>query len=147
MNSLDVLRRWSGLKRAGETLNELSNCYPLEIFPASHAARFGHIFPHPTLDGKFWSMLCYTNGDLMRKKVRDDYAGGDWDKFSALLADTPPGNDGLFGYFTVTNEITPALAVGEPVSLLDAASASVALERRYHPCSKVQTSQRNFCFV
>jgi xylulokinase len=76
---------------------------------------FGHIFPHPTLDGKFWSMLCYTNGDLMRKKVRDDYAGGDWDKFSALLADTPPGNDGLFGYFTVTNEITPALAVGEPV--------------------------------
>ena len=46
---------------------------------------FGHIFPHPTLDGKFWSMLCYTNGDLMRKKVRDDYAGGDWDKFSALF--------------------------------------------------------------
>ena len=46
---------------------------------------FGHIFPHPTLEGKFWSMLCYTNGDLMRKKVRDDYAGGDWDKFSALF--------------------------------------------------------------
>ena len=30
---------------------------------------FGHLFPHPTLEGKLWSMLCYTNGDIMRKKA------------------------------------------------------------------------------
>ncbi|CAD7968620.1 unnamed protein product [Amoebophrya sp. A25] len=32
---------------------------------------YGHIFPHPVLPGRFFAMLCYSNGDICRKTVRD----------------------------------------------------------------------------
>lgn len=60
-------------------------------------------------------MLCYTNGDLTRKKVRDDFAGGDWDTFSAHVEATPVGNSEQLGIFLSTDEITPPLSQGSTV--------------------------------
>merc|ERR1712176_1472781 len=79
---------------------------------------FGHLFPHPILKGCYWSMLCYTNGDVTRRRVRDDFfpGGSDseeaWAGFSRALRETPPGNRGSVGRFFTTDEITPAVSCG-----------------------------------
>jgi len=74
---------------------------------------FGHLFPHPVLQGCYWSMLCYANGDVTRRKVRDAFFGGaDWGGFSAAIRETPVGNGGAVGLFYTTDEITPAVACG-----------------------------------
>ncbi|CAD7938637.1 unnamed protein product [Amoebophrya sp. A120] len=36
---------------------------------------YGHIFPHPVLTDRYFFMLCYSNGDVCRKAVRDACAG------------------------------------------------------------------------
>lgn len=70
---------------------------------------FGHLFPHPCLQDKLFLMLCYTNGDVTRRAVRDSHADGSWDKFTEILQSTQPGNGNHFGMFFSTNEITPPL--------------------------------------
>jgi len=79
---------------------------------------FGHLFPHPILKSCYWSMLCYTNGDVTRRRVRDDFfapaagAEGKWSAFSEALRATEPGNGGAVGMFFTTDEITPAVNQG-----------------------------------
>mmetsp|Transcript_28675 Transcript_28675/g.61058 ORF Transcript_28675/g.61058 Transcript_28675/m.61058 type:complete len:553 (+) Transcript_28675:32-1690(+) len=76
---------------------------------------FGHLFPHPTLENGYWSMLCYTNGDVTRKKVRSAFFPEDkdgWENFSKSITATSPGNDGNIGIFFSTAEITPAISEG-----------------------------------
>jgi len=92
----------------------------LSVIPRVPAAPlpFGHLFPHPILKGCYWSMLCYTNGDVTRRKVRDEFfpEGSDstaaWEGFSQALKDTPPGNSSSVGMFFTTDEITPAVSCG-----------------------------------
>eukprot|EP00400_MALV-I_sp_L67-5_P000420 gene420-690_t len=84
---------------------------------------FGHLFPHPCLDDKMFLMLCYMNGDVTRRAVRDKYAGGDWDQFTSMLTNTPPGNGNNFGMFFSINEITPPLTnKGNVLATLDGSS-------------------------
>lgn len=72
----------------------------------------GHIFCNPVDPDSYMAMLCYKNGSLTRERVRDAVARGSWDAFNALLAQSPPGNDGQIGFFVDAPEITPALKAG-----------------------------------
>ena len=53
-------------------------------------------------------LLCFKNGSLARERVRDRY-GLDWQGFSDILTETPPGNRGriMLPYFI--SEITPVV--------------------------------------
>ncbi len=64
----------------------------------------GHIFG--TADGNTMFLICFKNGSLARKQVKDHY-GLSWDDFSKILDRTPPGNSGrlMLPYFMP--EITP----------------------------------------
>ncbi len=72
----------------------------------------GHVFGNPA--GGFMSLICFKNGALARKAVRDRF-GLDWTGFEALLARTPPGNHGnmMLPYFVP--EITPLVLEAGPV--------------------------------
>jgi xylulokinase len=40
------------------------------------------------------TLICFKNGSLAREKIRELYKISDWQKFGALVAQTPPGNRG-----------------------------------------------------
>lgn len=71
----------------------------------------GHVFCSPLDQEAFMALLCFKNGSLTRERVRNECAGGSWEGFSALLRDTPLGNNGNIGFYFDTMEITPP-AVG-----------------------------------
>lgn len=73
------------------------------------SATEGHIFANPIDPASYMAMICYTNGSLMREEIRDRCAGGDWAKFSAMLEQTAPGNDGYIGFHFRDPEITPSV--------------------------------------
>jgi len=58
----------------------------------------GHVFGSPT--GDYMSLICYKNGSLAREKVKDKYSL-DWSRYSEILRNTPPGNNGkiILPYF------------------------------------------------
>jgi len=58
----------------------------------------GHVFGSPT--GDYMSLICYKNGSLAREKVKDKF-NLDWDSYSEILRNTPPGNHGkiILPYF------------------------------------------------
>ncbi len=66
----------------------------------------GHVFG--AADGGLMFLLCFKNGSLARERVRDDH-GLDWNGFSDILLNTPPGNGGrvMLPYFWP--EITPVV--------------------------------------
>lgn len=107
-----------GLMEAGDiaiSLGTSDTC--LSVLPGvpSVPLPFGHLFPHPIADGRYWSMLCYANGDVTRRHVRDEcFGAGGWAAFSEALRATPPGNNGAVGMFFTTDEITPAVNKGPP---------------------------------
>lgn len=102
-----------GLLKAGDlaiSLGTSDTCLAV-LAGAPKPMEFGHVFPHPLLKDTYWSMLCYSNGDVTRRSIRDEFAAGDWDKFSACLdTETQPGNDGGIGIYYTTDEITPPIA-------------------------------------
>ena len=69
----------------------------------------GHVFVSPVDPSSYMGLLCYKNGSLAREKIRDEYAGGSWDKFNKLLEMTLPGNDGIIGMYFFDTEITPRI--------------------------------------
>ncbi len=92
------------------------------------SASEGHIFVNPIDPLSYMAMIVYTNGSLMREEVRDRSAGGDWEKFGAMLDSTEPGNGGNIGFFYRDPEITPPImkpgqfcfdAAGEKVRKFD----------------------------
>lgn len=108
----------NGLVREGDVAISLGTSdTALSVLPQLPEAPlpFGHLFPHPTLEGAYWSMLCYTNGDVTRRRVRDEFFASspdDWSAFSEALRATPPGNGGCVGLYFTTDEITPAISNG-----------------------------------
>jgi len=58
----------------------------------------GHVFGAPT--GDYMSLICYKNGSLAREKIKDRFHLN-WEKFSEILAKSPPGNYGklMLPYF------------------------------------------------
>jgi len=93
-----------------------STTFLLSIPPAgTPPKRFttSHLLSHPTNpDGKI-AMLCYKNGALAREQVRDRYAEGDWTRFSELIEQTPPGNNGYLGLYFPLPEIIPPNVQGD----------------------------------
>ncbi len=51
----------------------------------------GHVFVAPT--GDYMSLICYKNGSLARERIKDNF-NLNWEKFSKILNNTPPGNNG-----------------------------------------------------
>ncbi|KAI0318382.1 actin-like ATPase domain-containing protein [Amylostereum chailletii] len=93
-----------------------STTFLLAIPPAEDApARFttSHLLSHPTtLDAQI-AMLCYKNGALAREQVRDRFADKDWSKFNELVEQTPPGNNGHWGFYFPLPEIIPPNVKGD----------------------------------
>ncbi|MFX1393505.1 MAG: xylulokinase [Promethearchaeota archaeon] len=58
----------------------------------------GHVFSAPI--GGYMSLICYKNGSLAREKVKNRF-NLNWDKFSKIIRETPPGNYGkiMLPYF------------------------------------------------
>ena len=79
------------------------------ILPEPQPGVEGHLFANPVDPASYMAMLCYKNGSLTRERVRDEAAGGSWDKFNALLAAGAPGNGGALGFYVDAPEITPAI--------------------------------------
>uniref|UniRef100_A0A3P8RP61 Xylulose kinase n=1 Tax=Amphiprion percula TaxID=161767 RepID=A0A3P8RP61_AMPPE len=71
----------------------------------------GHVFCSPVDQEAFMALLCFKNGSLTREHISNECAGGSWEDFSAMLRETPLGNDGNIGFYFDTMEITPP-AVG-----------------------------------
>ena len=67
----------------------------------------GHVFGSPT--GEFMGITVFRNGSLARERVRDEF-GLTWERFSDVLASTPPGNSGRTMLPWFEPEITPRLA-------------------------------------
>jgi len=85
----------------------------------------GHIFVNPMEPDAYMALICYKNGSLTREFVRDEFAGGSWDGFSAALERTRPGNGGMIGFYIREPEITPPIrATG--VTRFDAGGTSVS---------------------
>jgi len=73
------------------------------------SASEGHIFANPVEPKAYMAMVVRKNGSLTRERVRDEAAGKSWDKFAKILLDTPPGNNGLIGFYVDQPEITPPI--------------------------------------
>ncbi|XP_056868607.1 xylulose kinase isoform X2 [Takifugu flavidus] len=56
-------------------------------------------------------VFSFKNGSLTRERIRDECAGGSWERFSDALRTTPLGNHGNIGFYFDSMEITPP-AVG-----------------------------------
>ncbi|KAF8906212.1 D-xylulose kinase [Gymnopilus junonius] len=93
-----------------------STTFLLSIPPSSTPPkRFtsSHLLAHPTsLETKI-AMLCYKNGALARELVRDQFAKGQWQTFNELVEATPPGCNGIMGFYFPLPEIIPPNVVGE----------------------------------
>ncbi|XP_003968261.2 xylulose kinase isoform X1 [Takifugu rubripes] len=71
----------------------------------------GHVFCNPIKWQEYMALLCFKNGSLTRERIRDECAGGSWERFSDALRATPLGNHGNIGFYFDSMEITPP-AVG-----------------------------------
>ncbi|EQC37004.1 hypothetical protein SDRG_05821 [Saprolegnia diclina VS20] len=69
----------------------------------------GHVLTNPVDPNTLMGMLCFKNGSLARENVRDRRADGSWAEFSRLMDATPPGNNGVMGFFYLQPEITPVV--------------------------------------
>jgi xylulokinase len=83
------------------------------------------MFVNPVDPNSHMAMLCYKNGSLARETVRNRIAGGSWEAFDALIAQTQPGNDGNIGFFIDAPEIIPDIPVAG-VRRFDASGAAVS---------------------
>uniref|UniRef100_A0A8C1W885 Xylulose kinase n=1 Tax=Cyprinus carpio TaxID=7962 RepID=A0A8C1W885_CYPCA len=52
----------------------------------------------------------FKNGSFPRERIRDECAGGSWERFSGALRSTPMGNHGNLGMYFDVMEITPPAA-------------------------------------
>jgi len=75
----------------------------------SPSASEGHIFVNPVDPKAFMALVCYKNGSLTREYVRDQSAGGSWNKFNRDLGQGKPGNGGNIGFYIKEPEITPPI--------------------------------------
>ncbi|CEM14872.1 unnamed protein product [Vitrella brassicaformis CCMP3155] len=107
----------------------------LAVVREPKALSIGHVMVHPALEGAYFIMLCYSNGDITRKSVRDEFANGDWVDFARLVENHPPGNNSHIGVYLSTNECTPPLDKGPPLRFKVDDSGHAKSEDRFpSPC-------------
>jgi xylulokinase len=100
----------TGLVREGRiavSLGTSDTVFGLMHEPRVDSTGTGHVFGSPT--GEFMGLTCFKNGSLARERIRQHWKLT-WDEFSAILASTPPGNNGgiLLPWFEP--EITPPVS-------------------------------------
>uniref|UniRef100_A0A673G963 Xylulose kinase n=1 Tax=Sinocyclocheilus rhinocerous TaxID=307959 RepID=A0A673G963_9TELE len=54
----------------------------------------GHIFCNPVDCSAYMALICFKNGSFTRERIRDECAGGSWERFSSAMRATPMGNNG-----------------------------------------------------
>ncbi|RUS28906.1 FGGY family carbohydrate kinase [Jimgerdemannia flammicorona] len=86
----------------------------LYLPPNARATIDSHLLAHPTDPHANMGMLCYKNGSLVRKHVRNEYAASNWIRFNELLRSVPPGGaeEGdprcrRYGFYYLQQEIVP----------------------------------------
>ncbi|TCD69513.1 hypothetical protein EIP91_007443 [Steccherinum ochraceum] len=94
----------------GTSTTLLLSIPPTDTAPARFTS--SHLLAHPTTYDAHIAMLCYKNGALAREQVRNRYANSDWSKFNELVEQTPPGNNGVLGYYFPLPEIIPPNVAG-----------------------------------
>jgi len=67
----------------------------------------GHILCSPIHLDSYIAMLCFKNGSIVREKCKENFASSSWTRFSEILATSPPGNNGYFGFYYLEPEIIP----------------------------------------
>ncbi|KAG9017157.1 hypothetical protein FRB90_001509 [Tulasnella sp. 427] len=72
-----------------------------------------HMLAHPTTPDGHIAMLCYKNGDLARKSVKDKHYNGSWEEFDRAIQATPSGNGGYLRFYFPMKEIIPDGVMGE----------------------------------
>ncbi|ROI48970.1 Xylulose kinase [Anabarilius grahami] len=70
----------------------------------------GHIFCNPVDCSAYMALICFKNGSFTRERIRNECAGGSWERFSSALRSTPMGNNGNLGIYFDVMEITPPTA-------------------------------------
>ncbi|XP_067291264.1 xylulose kinase isoform X2 [Pseudorasbora parva] len=70
----------------------------------------GHIFCNPVDCSAYMALICFKNGSFTRERIRNECAGGSWERFSSALSSTPMGNNGNLGMYFDVMEITPPAA-------------------------------------
>jgi xylulokinase len=99
-----------GLNRPGDlavSLGTSDTLFGITSKPKPQTA--GHVFVSPVDPNSAMVMLCFMNGSLVREKIRDMCADGDWKVFDKSLSRTRPGNNGKIGIFFENPEITPKI--------------------------------------
>lgn len=61
----------------------------------------GHILCCPIDPAMYSALLCFSNGSLVRKAMRDRLADKSWETFNTMLDSTPRGNFGNMGTFSI----------------------------------------------
>lgn len=107
-------------------------CQLFHISQSARGSAVGHVFVSPTDPGVFMSMLCYQNGAITRRQVRDDAIrraveagvtltsmeaddGAEmlkWAEFNELVMRSPPGNNGAIGIYWNQVRISHSLKQG-----------------------------------
>ncbi|VDD95317.1 unnamed protein product [Enterobius vermicularis] len=69
----------------------------------------------PALEGHLFRNPVYQSGYMAftRNRVRKEVGAKTWDDFEALVAETPPGNNGNIGFYFDDNEIIPTVRRGD----------------------------------
>lgn len=85
--------------------------------PEARPGKFGHVFVNPVDPKAYMALLCYSNGDMTRKKVRDktedllmldkEEEERRWEEFTTFLNNTSAGNQGNIGLYFLEEEIIP----------------------------------------
>ena len=99
-----------GLNRPGDvavSLGTSDTLFGITSKPKPQTA--GHVFVSPVDPKSAMVMLCFMNGSLVREKIRDLCADGNWSVFDKSLKNTSPGNNGKIGIFFENPEITPKI--------------------------------------
>ena len=97
-----------GLQNAGDVAVSLGTSDTMfAMMSKARPGLDGHVLRNPVDPESFMGMLCFRNGSLAREDVSMRCSNNDWDRFSQLLSQRDPGNDGAVGFYFMDPEITP----------------------------------------
>lgn len=100
-----------GLHQPGDvgiSLGTSSTLFAIVENPAPSSEE-GHILRNPLDPNSFMAMLCFKNGAITRKRIRDQFCNKSWETFAEHLKGSVVGNDRNFGFYFTDAEITPVV--------------------------------------
>jgi xylulokinase len=98
-----------------------------------------HLFVSPiNYEENLFVMLCTRNGSILREKFRDEYCDGLWSNFEDSLSRTIPGNNGIFGFFYIFEEIVPSFKKTNFYYMYDEHGQIESFEKVVKPCNIIR---------